>query len=310
MILKPNASRRALTRRALLLALLPATAAVGIIAALRPAAQAGIKASLSLAKQMLPNGASVGFVETPPVLGGPLTLALHFAPQAQPQSSWTRTPDFAYSYTKLGDGRYVCKPAVIWGSAPDSGVITTFAPGPTAGERGSDTLLYAISPKLPVALHTLDVGVAAGLWTLSVDGPNKDGKVYIGQPSGQVVWTLVRHKHQDGALLMVSDHFRSPSPLAAENDTQTAMHDIENYQRVVYAVDRAGRILADLRGGSMVTPDAEALNTVNGLSLQTFKMMQTAHVSSALLRRTAKFRLVARPYEWTKLPVSAASAKR
>lgn len=40
MILKPNISRRALTRRAVLLAVLPATAAVGLLAALRPAAQA------------------------------------------------------------------------------------------------------------------------------------------------------------------------------------------------------------------------------------------------------------------------------
>lgn len=303
MILKPGLNRRTLTRRAVLLALVPATAAVGIIAALRPAAIA----EAALFQHTFPNGA---FLERGAGSGtgktaAPLVLTLRYALNSQPQAVWTAAPDFKEDYLSQGNGVYLRQPILwTWGSG---GSLQTKMPPETVTTAAQGTARYQFPVKPETAISPLFVGVAAGPWTLSVDGPNKTGKVYLAQPSGQVIWTLVRHKHQDGALLMVSDHFRTHSPFPAENDVQVAFYDAENCQRVIYALDKKGQVLSELYGTRLTTPDEDYQSKDY---YQSIKTQQTIHIPSALLRRTAKFRLVARPYEWTKLAVGLQSAKR
>lgn len=75
MILKPNASRRALTRRAVIASLAAAALGVGTLAALRPTAQAQNEATVKPTawKQTLPNGATVellGIADVPPYKDG------------------------------------------------------------------------------------------------------------------------------------------------------------------------------------------------------------------------------------------------
>lgn len=306
MILNTQKNRRAPARRAVLLALVPATVTLGMLAAVRPMAQAApAPAPAPSGEQTLANGAAVSLVEKTPTPGGPLTLALHYAPTAQPGNIWVAPPAFGAFYLSQGGGLYARKPDVIWAGGPDS---LTDAPGPTAGERNDGTLLYAFSKTLPATVRTLDVGVAAGPWTITVDCPKTPGKVRLARPDGPVIWTLTVHSGQAGALLMVSDHFHTPSPLPSQNSTQTAMHDIGSYQRVVYALDGAGRVLAEVAASSLTTPDSEGPSLM-GDPIR-YKIMQTAHVSGDILRRTATFRLVLRPYQWTKLAVGAQSARR
>ena len=71
MILKPNANRRTLTRRAVAESLLAAALGVGVLSALRPEARAQSNAAASSTswKQALPNGATVelvGIADVPP----------------------------------------------------------------------------------------------------------------------------------------------------------------------------------------------------------------------------------------------------
>ncbi len=75
MILKPNASRRALTRRAVIASLAAAALGVGTLAALRPAvrAQSNAAAKPTAWKQTLANGATVelvGIADVPPYKDG------------------------------------------------------------------------------------------------------------------------------------------------------------------------------------------------------------------------------------------------
>ncbi len=297
MILKPNASRRALTRRALLMALVPATFAVGAIAALRPAAVA----EAALFQHTFPNGAVLervadsGAGKTAP----PLVLTLHYALNHQPQAVWT-APAFKDDYLSQGSGVYLRKPRLTTWAAKRPGLNERHPPE-TVTAASQATVRYQFPVKPDTTISSFYVGVAAGPWTLSVDGPKKDGKVYLPEPSGHVIWTLVVHKHQDGAILMVSDHFSNPGPLTAKNELQVALFDAETYERVIYALNSKGQVLSELYAFPLTASD-------DGINYR--KTMQTVHVSSALLRRTAKFRLVARPYEWTKLTVSSASAKR
>jgi len=304
MILDHTRSRRALTRRALLLALVTSGIGAAALAALRPGARA---AALPL-RQTFANGAvlelvKVGAAPERPGRIGALAVTLQYAPQSQPVNAWT-APTLADNYLSRGRGIYVRKPDLItWafkGPAPNLTPVRA-----NAGEH-QVTASYALSETLPAGTQMLDMGVAAGPWTVSIDCPKTPGKVRLARPSGAVIFTLNVHADQDGALLMVSDHLHTPSPLEAENLTQAAMHDIGNYERAVYALDGAGRILAELQGGSLVTPDAEGpLWRGFGEDPTRYKMMQTDHVSGNVLRRAASFRLVARPYQWAKFNVEA-----
>ena len=149
----------------------------------------------------------------------------------------------------------------------------------------------------PVALTRTDfqVGVASDAGAEIVDCQKTAGKVRLRRPAGDVIFTLLPHP-QGGAAFMVSDHFRRTSPLKADNSLQVALHDGENYERSVYALDNSGKVLAKLLVTPYTWPDAPSATASDFRSIKT---QQTRHLSSALLRRTASFRLVARPYQWT-----------
>ncbi len=149
----------------------------------------------------------------------------------------------------------------------------------------------------PAALTSANflVGVASGQGAETVSCTKAVGKVYRHEKAGEVIFTLLPHP-QGGAAFMVSDHFHSPSPLKADNPLQVLLHDGENYERSVYALDKSGKVLAKLLVTPYIGPDAPDAMTPDYRSIKT---QQTGHLSSALLRRTASFRLVARPYQWT-----------
>ena len=149
----------------------------------------------------------------------------------------------------------------------------------------------------PTALASANflVGIASEQGAETVSLPKDEGIVRVPRPSGEVIFTLLPHP-QGGAAFMVSDHFHSPSPLKADNPLQVLLHDGENYERSVYALDKSGKVLAKLLVTPYIGPDAPDAMTPDYRSIKT---QQTGHLSSALLRRTASFRLVARPYQWT-----------
>ncbi len=159
--------------------------------------------------------------------------------------------------------------------------------GMIINSEGLDTVAAALPTSLTKT--TIRAGIASGPWTETVDCPKMPGKVRISRPAGDVIFTLLRHTRvQDGAVFMVTDHFRSHSPLTAQNDLQVGLHDGENYQRSVFALDRAGHVLQEIGTSGLTWPD-EAGH---------IKTMQTAHIPADLLHRAAAFRLVARPYQW------------
>ncbi len=149
----------------------------------------------------------------------------------------------------------------------------------------------------PAALTSADfqVGIASDTGSETVDCPKTVGKVRLHKPAGDVIFTLFPHP-QGGAVFMVSDHFRRTSTLKADNSLQAALHDSENYERSVYTLDKSGKVLAKLLVTPNTWPDSPDAMTQDYRSIKT---QQTGHLSSALLRRTALFRLVARPYQWT-----------
>lgn len=138
MILKPNVSRRALTRRAVLLALLPATAAVGIIAALRPAVRAQSNATGSPAswKQTLPNGATV---EVLGVSDPHLSPAVWWKPDGTPLAAPPIDPENTVTSTAKQQRIFAVRITPPPGSTEDPG--TTFdAHGMSVGGYGRGML--------------------------------------------------------------------------------------------------------------------------------------------------------------------------
>ena len=167
----------------------------------------------------------------------------------------------------------------------------------------SGAVVYGAAFPASLTQTNVQVGAAAGPGTEIVNCPKTAGKVRFQRPSGAVIFTLIPNPHHfpaakaapGDAVFMVSDHFRSPSPLEADNPLQTALHDGENYERAVYALDRAGRIVTKLYGGSLTSPD-ESSRPGDDSSIKTQQLTQ---IPNALLKRVASFRLVARPYQWT-----------
>lgn len=193
---------------------------------------------------------------------------------------------------------------------------------------GADRTLNA---SFPGALKrtTLSVGVAAGPWMETVDCPKTPGKLRMSRPSGEVLFTLLPNPRgqasvpedaygsrgmtppptaRSSAVLVVSDHFHSPSPLPVDtmaimissyasttgktgSELQRILHDGENYERAVYGLDNSGKVLAKLTGASAASLEDEKNDR--------FVMEQLISIPKPLLKRIASFRLVARPYQWT-----------
>jgi len=168
---------------------------------------------------------------------------------------------------------------------------------------------YEAAFSLSQAKTDVQIGVATGLGAETVNCLKKAGKVYFQRPSGEVVFNLVpnpRHlpaaqAARGYALFVVSDHFRRPSPRktslisSLDGSLQMAQHDGENYDRAVYALDNAGRVVTKLSAFSHTWPDEASRPGDNSL----MKTQQIAHIPRSLLKRVASFRLVARPYQWT-----------
>ena len=197
---------------------------------------------------------------------------------------------------------------------------------PHSGQSGADWTLNASFPGA-LKMTTLSVGVASGPWTETVDCPKTAGKVRVQKPSGEVVFTLFPNPHglasvpanaygswgmtpppsaHSSAVLIVSDHFHSPSPLPVDkmamllsshagttgksgSELQRIVHDGQNYERTVYGFDKSGRIIAKLPAYPLSGYDND----------ERFQMEQLISVPRPLLKRIASFRLVARPYRWT-----------
>ena len=190
----------------------------------------------------------------------------------------------------------VNSPAALLG-----GVILTSSNGNIVAARSFQAevsggpVIYAAGFPTGLSHTDFQFGVASEAGKETVNCPKTVGKVHLQTLSGDVIFTLLPHS-QGGAVFMVSDHFHSPSPLKADNSLQAALHDGENYERSVYALDKSEKVLAKLLVTPYTWPDAMGAATQDYRSIKT---QQTGHLSSFLLRHTASFRLVARPYQWT-----------
>jgi len=197
---------------------------------------------------------------------------------------------------------------------------------PLVGSRGHVWSLYTDFSG-STKTTTLSVGFGAGPWTEAVNCPKTAGKVRRDRPSGEVLFALFPNPKAvasaqeiyglsdltpaqaapSNAILVVSDHFHYPSPLKVDKmaimissyasltrsgeAVQKIQHDAENCERIVYGLDKSGRVIAKLTGTMYLTLEDEN----NDL----FKMVQLISIPRPLLTRIASFRLAARPYQWT-----------
>ena len=169
----------------------------------------------------------------------------------------------------------------------------------------SHAALFAETYPAPLLKTTFQVGVTSGPWTETVNCPKTIGKVYLQRPSGEVIFTLTPHPHHmplaelahGDALLMVSDHFHSPSP-PTHNPGQAAQSDGMNFDQAIYALDSAGRVVTKIAvietRHTTTHTSTDAASKPGGYSRM--KTEYYALIPNALLKHTASFRLVARPY--------------
>ena len=313
MILDSTRCRRALTRRILLTALGIGSAALVPLAMLRPAARAqsvtqGAAAPATLigvADVAMPRGRwwdPNGKTLSEPALDMNLNAGMIRASSARPGQQGRL---FAF---RVPVNIHDPAPALLYDfrdETPDGlaftypgGYMRTISIQANLGtpNRGNAVEGYVAAFPASLAKTSLQLGVAGGPWREVVDCPKKPGKAYRQGPSGRVTFTLIPHPEpaaRGSALFAVSDHFRAPSPLKADNDLQTALHEAENYQRAVYALDRKGKVIANLSATEMSWPDS-----VSPADYRSIKTTRTSHIPGDILKRAVSFRLVARPYKW------------
>jgi hypothetical protein len=313
MILDTTRPRRALTRRVLTAALGVAAAALIPLAMLRPMARAQATPQRAAAPAALigitDNGTQGGrwwgvdgeMLPKPALdttVHGMMTRRAVTRPGQQARLFAVRVPvnprDPAPSTSYLADDE---TPGGL--VLPYSGGYTRMTAIQVAGgapDRGSAVEGYMAAFPAALSRTSLLVGVANGPWTERVDCPRTPGKTYVQGPSGGVIFTLIPHREpaaRGSALFAVSDHFRAPSALKADNDLQVALHEAESWQRTVYALDQTGRVIAELPATQMSWPDGKAPGDYRSI-----KTTRTSHIPGDVLKRTASFRLVARPYRW------------
>jgi hypothetical protein len=187
--------------------------------------------------------------------------------------------------------------------------VTIDSPGHTINAQSMQYQMHngqtAYEAAFPMSLAKTDVqiGVASGVGTETVNCPKTAGKVRFQRPSGEVIFTLIPNPHHlpaaeaalGHAVFMVSDHFRSPSPLA-HSSMQTAEFDGMNYERSVYALDSAGQVVTKLNIAARTSPDASSEASPDFYT--SAKTEQLTEIPNSLLKRVASFRLVARPFQW------------
>ena len=179
--------------------------------------------------------------------------------------------------------------------------MTSIQTSPGIPDKGNAVEGYAAAFPASLAKTTLFLGVAGGPWREVVDCPKTPGKVRFMRPSGVVLFTLIPNPHhlpaaqaaRGDAVIMVSDHFHSTSALRADNPLQVALHDGQNFERAVYALDHMGRVVSVLNVLPQTWPESAGPGDNRPM-----KTEQITHLPNSLLKRVASFRLVARPYKW------------
>ncbi len=189
MILKPTQNRRALTRRALLLALLPATAAVGIVAALRPIAKGVPAPTLPSALPTAP----VFFLAPKPQSSAPVTLQFAGVGDSQKLKWWSKTgaalpkPVFDLAWTPISSE--VVEPdhhgLLFVFRLPPTAQDVTFSytasnsgAGKTEAEhlyQGNGRLILKADFPSSASQTNIRVGIASGPWqTTATAAPSTD----------------------------------------------------------------------------------------------------------------------------------------
>ncbi len=320
MILDPKQSRCALTRRVLVFALVPATTALMTLAMLKPVARAQTAPAADTVQLLGVQDIDIHHMDHrwwnaagQRLAGGVQAGAPSRTATDLLRSSIDKNLRFAVRLPSAVDSRSVVFAPL--GSYYPQGLSS---PGKSADDPWSVCAAFPGSQKTT----TLSVGVASGPWTETVNCPKTPGKVRMSRPAGEVFFTLVPDRRaltpalagdnlvlaeatRKNAVLMVSDHFRCPSPLPIDkmavlissyasrtrsgDAVQQLRHDSGNYERAVYGLDPSGRVVIRLAGSGYSEIDAEDRT----------KWVQTFSVPRPLLRRIASFRLVARPYQWT-----------
>lgn len=281
MILKPNASRHALTRRAALVSLAAAALGVGTLAALRPAAQAqnNVAAKPTAWKQTLPNGATVELlgVSNAPTKqsgggwwrpdGSPLSGSPFGPPMDNPVAGRDRRA-FAMRVTPPSSGSrqeyvgYIARYEVPGATSVSVGygLVSSYAPR----MPGLD-MVSAGADSLPT-LGKVRCAVASGVW-----------ETYTAR-SVSDLWGWGQPVQRRGGTLLFS-RLSEINGSAAITITDT----FSNIDRRVVAVDAQSRIYYNDYGGESRT---------NG-------MCQSTSIFKGLpLKKVRAIRFQARPYQW------------
>jgi len=233
------------------------------------------------------------------VQGRAFAIAEAYTLAFQPYAVWKAAPRGAEEYQQVQPGVYARRPGETWQFEPDDHKyhLNHFQPERPQGQ--------AQVTQVNVVSHALDAqqqhcrvryAVAAGPWTQSVKCPKTAGKTTVQTAFGPVIFTLFTNPHrlpaaqaaQGNAVFMVTDRFHYPSRLKSDNPLQATLHDGDNCERVVYALDIEGRIVTQL-GGTM-HPGTDASGN--------FKYEQLIPIPNLVLKNIATFQLVARPYQW------------
>lgn len=283
MILKPNASRRALTRRAVIASLVAAALSIGALAALRPAAQAQSDAAPTAWKQILPNGVTVEL------------LGVSNEPTKQSGGGWWRPDGSLLAGSPFGGplgnpvaGRdrraFALRVTPPSSNSPkeDEGYIARYeVPG-----AASVSVNYAMASSNLLRMRGLDV-VSAGVDTLPTPGTVRcevaagPWETYTAR-SVSDLWqwgeNAGRPVQRRGGTLLFS-RLSEINGSAAITITDT----FSNIQRRVVAVDAQGRIYhGGYGGGSQTNGMCQSTSIFKGLPLKSV--------------RAIKFQ--ARPYQW------------
>lgn len=248
----------------------------------------------------------------------------------QPKSIWAAAPQFSWDYIRSSENAsvYSDKPSFTDEFEPDEHIKFLGRDQESEARHGSQTsqlTITALASRASRKTVILRYAVAAGPWTQSVTCLKRPGKTYVKTPSGDVIFTVIPNPHhlpaaqaaKRNAIVMVSDHFRTPSPEATSNSLQVALRAAQNYDRTILALDRSGRAVTVLRGDMISDPDRVPDAAQRNYSL--IKTSQECAIPNSVLKRVASFRLLARPYQWaefrdvplqplTAAPVGPASA--
>lgn len=269
MILKPNASRRALTRRAVLVSLAAAALGVGTLAALRPAAQAQNDAAASW-KQTLPNGATVEVLGVSDPL---LSPAVWWKPDGTPLAA-PIDPEKTVTSTAKQQRIFAVRITPPPGSTEDPGTtfdahgmaISGFASQPLTLDGRRLPVMSIVSVRTEAgtvpAQADLRCGVAAGAWkTQAAQAEYADGKSE--SVTGGVFFSRLTEINGNAAI--------------------TVTDNMPEVERRIVAVDGQGKMYVGLSQG--------------GVSSGTMRQ-GTSDFEGLPMGKVKEVRFQTRPYQW------------